>query len=201
MVYCTTSHITSSVDLQSHSGFQWPWSTLVAFKDYSSRANWYRNPAEINLEIRKRLLPTKSGASSLRNYDGATHLSYQMPSKPFETTYCRAVDTPDECNKYRGFLPISTNVPATSLKVKKISRKKSSELGVYARYEISKNTAIAMDQQVNGLSTLPTTWSVIKSLENKGTDINQVINFMEGRGFCNMFMVRMMEQIIAKYCV
>ena len=53
--------------------------------------------SETDLEIRKRLLTTKSGRPSLRNYDGATHYNYQLPPKSFEISYCRQEETPEEC--------------------------------------------------------------------------------------------------------
>ncbi|KAL9183486.1 hypothetical protein ACHAXT_004342 [Thalassiosira profunda] len=68
---------------EAHSGFLSPWTTLVAFKDIKTRANWYRSPAEIELQLQKRILPSKTGASSLRYFDGATMHSYQMPSNAF----------------------------------------------------------------------------------------------------------------------
>lgn len=44
------------------------------------------------------MIPTKSGAPTLRNYDGATHHEYQLPLRVFETIYCRQEMAPDECN-------------------------------------------------------------------------------------------------------
>ena len=83
---------------QSHCQFEWPWTILVAFKDLDTKEKWYRTAAQVDLDIRKRILPTKSGAPTLRNYDGATHYEYQLPSRAFETLYCRQVEeTPEEC--------------------------------------------------------------------------------------------------------
>ena len=80
-----------------HSGFGDPWSTLVAFKDSQTRQNWYRNAAEVELQLRKRILSTKTGGSPLRYFDGATIGSYQVPASAFETIYCRQQDAPTEC--------------------------------------------------------------------------------------------------------
>ncbi|KAL7543476.1 hypothetical protein ACHAXR_012757 [Thalassiosira sp. AJA248-18] len=82
---------------ESHSGFLAPWSTLVAFKDIQTRENWYRNAAEIELQLHKRILPKRTGASSLRYFDGATMSSYQVPSSAFETVHCRQEDVPEDC--------------------------------------------------------------------------------------------------------
>eukprot|EP00571_Detonula_confervacea_P016753 CAMPEP_0172296894 /NCGR_PEP_ID=MMETSP1058-20130122/87_1 /TAXON_ID=83371 /ORGANISM="Detonula confervacea, Strain CCMP 353" /LENGTH=754 /DNA_ID=CAMNT_0013005969 /DNA_START=112 /DNA_END=2376 /DNA_ORIENTATION=- len=89
---------------EAHSGFLAPWSTLVAFKDIQARENWYRNSAEIELQLQKRILPTKSGRSSLRNFDGATMSSYQLPSSAFETVHCRQEDAPRDCDQTIGLL-------------------------------------------------------------------------------------------------
>ncbi len=90
----------SSIQLydEAHSGFGDPWSTLLAFKDAKTRENWYRNAAEVELQLQKRILPSKSGGSTLRYFDGTTMKSYQLPSSAFETVYCRQEDAPKECN-------------------------------------------------------------------------------------------------------
>ena len=182
---------------QSHSGFTWPWSTLVAFKEYRSRANWYRSAAEIDLEIRKRVLPAKSG-TPLRHFDGSTHFSYQMPQKPIETVFCRAANTPEECTMYRGYSPDYINVPVSCLEVKESTLVNSGDkIGVFALNDIPKNAGIALDQQVKGFITRPTTWSIIKSLEAKTNEAAidardstaQLVNYLEGFGFCSNFLV------------
>lgn len=84
---------------EAHSGFGAPWSTLVAFKDIQAKKNWYRNAAEIELELNKRIIPSKFGGSSLRYFDGATMAHYQVPSSAFETVHCRQQDAPADCDK------------------------------------------------------------------------------------------------------
>ena len=58
---------------------------------------WYRNTAEIELDLSKRILSTKDGKSSLRYFDGATMKSYQLPDRSFEEIYCNQKDRPAEC--------------------------------------------------------------------------------------------------------
>ena len=82
---------------ESHCEFGAPWTTLVAFKDVETRKRWYRSPAEIELDLSRRILPTKTGKSSLRYFDGATMKSYQVPHRAFEDIYCRQQDMPVEC--------------------------------------------------------------------------------------------------------
>jgi thermospermine synthase len=83
---------------ESHAGFLAPWSIIVAFKDVTTRERWYRSSAEIELDLSRRILPTKEGKTSLRYFDGATMRSYQVPGKNFETVYCRQGEQPQECN-------------------------------------------------------------------------------------------------------
>jgi len=85
------------VYVEAHSGFLAPWSTLVAFKDAGAREKWYRNGAEIELQLQKRILRSKSGGSSLRYFDGATMSSYQVPSRAFEDVHCRQESKPQDC--------------------------------------------------------------------------------------------------------
>jgi len=109
-IYWTTYHCSHSYAIpfslcplsihvyeEAHSGFLAPWTTLVAFKDIKTRKNWYRNAAEIELQLQKRILPTKSGTSSLRYFDGTTMRSYQLPTHAFETVQCRQENVPKEC--------------------------------------------------------------------------------------------------------
>lgn len=84
---------------ESHCAFDAPWTLLVALKDPKARENWYRNPAEIELQLQKRILPTRSGGSSLRFFDGATMSSYQVPPSVFQAVHCRQEDTPEDCKR------------------------------------------------------------------------------------------------------
>ena len=62
-----------------------------------TRKRWYRSPAAVELDLSRRILPTKDGKTSLRYFDGATMKSYQMPSRAFEDNYCRQQEKPEEC--------------------------------------------------------------------------------------------------------
>lgn len=84
---------------EAHCGFVAPWSMLVAFKDSRTNDNWYRNAAEVELQLQKRILPSKSGKSSLRYFDGPSMRSYLSLPIVFETVYCRQVDPPKDCNR------------------------------------------------------------------------------------------------------
>ncbi len=90
-----------------HSKFIDPWSYLVSFKDSKLRASWYASPAEIELKLQQRILPSKlSGQSTLRYFDAATMTSYQLPTRADEITYCRREPAPPECaEEHRGINP------------------------------------------------------------------------------------------------
>ena len=69
---------------EGHSGFMAPWSTMVAFKNETTVNNWYRNSAEIDLQIKKRIGKGITSAPLLRHFDGSTMMSYQITPKVFE---------------------------------------------------------------------------------------------------------------------
>eukprot|EP00581_Thalassiosira_minuscula_P004007 CAMPEP_0183735808 /NCGR_PEP_ID=MMETSP0737-20130205/47687_1 /TAXON_ID=385413 /ORGANISM="Thalassiosira miniscula, Strain CCMP1093" /LENGTH=719 /DNA_ID=CAMNT_0025969657 /DNA_START=170 /DNA_END=2330 /DNA_ORIENTATION=+ len=83
---------------EGHSHFDAPWNMLVAFKHNKSRSRWYRNAAEIEIDLHQRLLQTKSGDPPLRYFDGATMMGYQTTTRSQETLYCRREEVPRECN-------------------------------------------------------------------------------------------------------
>ena len=82
---------------EGHSEFHAPWSTMVAFKSLETKKNWYRNSAEIDLQIKKRIRKSNTNEPLLRNFDGSTMMGYQVSPKVFETQYCSQENTPSEC--------------------------------------------------------------------------------------------------------
>jgi len=95
---------------EGHTLFYIPWSYLVALKNASMRNRWYRSPAEIEKELQQRILKTHSGKSALANFDGSTMFDYQIPSRVYESVYCRLPlgETLEECDRhYSGFGPNS----------------------------------------------------------------------------------------------
>eukprot|EP00557_Chaetoceros_sp_GSL56_P012726 CAMPEP_0176481324 /NCGR_PEP_ID=MMETSP0200_2-20121128/2757_1 /TAXON_ID=947934 /ORGANISM="Chaetoceros sp., Strain GSL56" /LENGTH=726 /DNA_ID=CAMNT_0017877517 /DNA_START=207 /DNA_END=2387 /DNA_ORIENTATION=+ len=82
--------------------FRGPWSYAVAMKSNETESLWYRSSAEIDVEVRKRILPTVSGKPALKNFDGTLMESYQNPPKSFELVYCRATPVPDSCKYLLG---------------------------------------------------------------------------------------------------
>jgi spermidine synthase len=165
---------------EAHSEITGPWSTLLAFKDYNTRTNWYRNAAEIDLELQKRILPTKSGVRPLKFYDGATHFGYQLPYKAFETISCISWDGSNKCGEYVGFSPKISNIPTSDIKV-------NDGGGIVAQREIPKNSYVGLDEQVTSLIARPSTWSIINSLSDQ--NMGPIIKYFEALGACNVFLV------------
>mmetsp|Transcript_12738 Transcript_12738/g.16093 ORF Transcript_12738/g.16093 Transcript_12738/m.16093 type:complete len:463 (+) Transcript_12738:1555-2943(+) len=78
-------------------GFEASWTYLVACKDAKCRSNWYKNPAQVDESIHRRILRSKSGKSLLEYFDGTTMASYHIPRRAVETVYCRQFNQPEEC--------------------------------------------------------------------------------------------------------
>ena len=86
------------------------WSYLLASKD-SDTSRWYASPAQIDLELQLRAMPTKSGEWPFRYFDGATMQSYQTTSRPVATVMCRTTPDWPACQRGTGLAGGSTNVP------------------------------------------------------------------------------------------
>jgi spermidine synthase len=85
---------------EGHSNFDAPWAYMVSLKNSNSRELWYRTPAEVEIELHKRLHETKSGNPPLFFFDGATMSTYQSPSKAHESRFCKREDKPWGCEAY-----------------------------------------------------------------------------------------------------
>ena len=81
---------------EDHCGFDNSWSFLVACKS-EEHCSWLHNEAEVEVKIRKRILPRHDGGATLKHFDGSTMFKYQAPSRAWEEVYCRAVPQPPEC--------------------------------------------------------------------------------------------------------
>mmetsp|Transcript_7408 Transcript_7408/g.10829 ORF Transcript_7408/g.10829 Transcript_7408/m.10829 type:complete len:796 (+) Transcript_7408:55-2442(+) len=86
---------------EAHCGYEEPHAFLTVCKSSSCRSKWYAEPAVVDDEIYERIKRTKSEKASLIHYDGATHHSFQIPPRAWETVYCRREPMPFEC-AYRG---------------------------------------------------------------------------------------------------
>jgi hypothetical protein len=147
--------------LKSHCGFSDPWSFLVACKKFSCRERWYTNSASLDLDIRRRIIPTVSGLPTLKYFDGSTMSLYRIPSKPCEVNYCRQGSPPNECTTLQGYDPSITNIPESSFEVKLVRRFNSSKVGLFSKVDIDQGSMILQEKSSNSIHFYPTTTSLI----------------------------------------
>lgn len=109
---------------------------VVALKDPNVKARWYRNEAQVQLDIHRRLRPSMSGSISLNFYDGATYMSYQLPNRVVEDEWCRSNE--EECQGGHGFDPFLVDQrESVSVRQSKVA---NGERGVFAAENIHKDS-------------------------------------------------------------
>jgi len=167
---------------EAHSQFGAPWSYFICFKDYESRADWHRSPAETEVELHRRLHRTNSGAPVLRFFDGSTMEGYQIPPRVAEAAYCRMEDRPEECDMWGGITPQTVNVPVAHLEARKSAVGGQSGRGLFAVQDIPAGAVLDLDGVAKSFHLPPSTWSVIEDLGDVTDTINSVNTFVEGYG-------------------
>jgi len=171
--------------LQSHCGFQAPWTLLVAFKSYETRARWYLNAAEIDLEIMGRRVQTKSGKNPFQYFDGATMVSYQVPPKAMETVYCRQEPMPEECEEgHFTYNPEIPNIPISSFEVKMSEESENAGRGVFTMVDIPEGTYLSAETGCYPVIFMPWTKELIEDMKNE-FDMNRIHSveaYMHGYG-------------------
>jgi len=182
---------------EGHSQFGSPWTYLICFKDYKSRANWYRTAPEIDIQLHNRLHKTKSGQPILRYFDAPTMIDYQTPSKAEETVYCRSECGSDyECDEYTGFDHDEHIIPTSHLEARKSSDSgKYGGRGLFAAQDIPQGLTLPVTTAVKSFHVLPSTWSIIEQLHdwaNNDTtvemaclkdELGSIYTFTEGYGY------------------
>lgn len=180
---------------EGHSHFDDPWSYLVCFKDSTSRANWYRSSAEIEIELHQRMYGSKSGrSSSLRFFDGSTMAGYQVPTRAQETIYCRSENAPWECDEYLGINPEFVTIPISHLEAQKSKVSEHAGRGLFAAQDIPAYSMLDIDLAVKSFHVPPSTWSVMENLhdwadENEKfhgveDELSSMVTFTDGYGYC-----------------
>jgi hypothetical protein len=152
---------------EAHGGFLSPWSYLIFFKDVYGRELWHSNDANVNLQIRKRMLPTISGESPLKFFDGASQKSYKYPSRIIETVYCRMVENKKECSMGRGLDPELPNLSISSLEIGQ-SKIPGAGRGIFFKEAFSKGTYVAVDAGVHNIMTSTCTQRTMKYMSDHG---------------------------------
>jgi spermidine synthase len=86
---------------EAHAGFEEPHAFLTVCKSAECRSRWYSESVVIDDEIYERIKSSNSGDPTLIHYDGASHRTFQITPRAWETVYCRREPEPFEC-AYRG---------------------------------------------------------------------------------------------------
>lgn len=116
-------------------------------------------------KIRERLIPTISGGSSLRYFDGAQMMSYVYPSKASESVFCRRGSTPIGCDEMHGFDPARENLSIDLLEVKTSSLGKHAGRGVFATVDIPQKSYVGLEDLVHNVHMSPSTFALIISMD------------------------------------
>jgi len=131
-----------------HSGFFFPWQFIAAFKNSQTKAEWFANPALVELKIRTRAMVTVDGGSPFHFFDGATMQSYGHPSKPIEIIFCRGNPESKNCKEGQGFDPNRQNMPISSIEVRERSDGGEPGRGVFAKINIPRKSYIGIEKGI-----------------------------------------------------
>ena len=182
---------------QGHSGLTEPWNYIVATKSQVGRRNWYRNEAQINLAIQKRLLPTNSGGSPVKYFDGATMVSYQEPSKRFENVYCRQEPVPDDCEDLRFDFSVPS-LTTENFQIRESGAGDKAGRGVYAKVDIPHDTYLGPEEKMHSVHFTPSTFDLVVGMEAGYGYLEEVEAYMHGYGFQSSQFVSVLENGTAK---
>ena len=167
---------------QAHSGYTSTWNNMVATKSLKARANWYRNEAEVNVEVLRRTVKTKSGSPIFQYFDGATMQLFQLPSKRFETIFCKSDPRPKDCDEIRGYEPETPNANISTFEVKASGVGENAGRGLFATQDIPKGSYFAIDSS-RSVYIPPSTFRVITEMEEEVDELTVVDYYMHGYGF------------------
>jgi len=158
---------------ESHGRFIESWGFVVAMKNSGSRSNWFRNEAELNIQIFKRVLVP----AELLFFDGATMMDYQYPSRIEEEIWCRDKWN-GECGTGHGFDPFFPNLPHTDFVVQPSTVVKGGR-GVFSTKFIPKGSMIGLEECVNGMFLPSTTFELMRTAAEEVDDDNQISDFWD----------------------
>lgn len=148
---------------------------VVAFKSYKTRTRWYANAAAIDLEIQRRAVKTKSCTSPFHYFDGATMVSYQVPTKPMEIAHCRQEPIPEECQDGRlEFDPEYANVPERSFEVRKSEQGDNAGRGVFTKVNILEGSYLTSGASSYPIRFPPPTTALIVGMDDKVLEAKRV---------------------------
>lgn len=131
-------------------GFYAPWGFLVGFKDEKTLATWYQSSADVEMKLHQRATRTVNGELPFKNFDGATMMNYQYPSRVEEEVHCR--NGWSECDSGHGFQPERSNAQLSSFEVRKTNDRHE----FFAKEDLPAGSYIAANEAVHSLFVPPT---------------------------------------------
>jgi hypothetical protein len=161
-------------------GFGGPWVFLVVVKNARSRSLWYRNEAQIQFEIHKRILRSTTNTPTLQYFDGAVFETYRAPHKVIETIYCRATPTPYGCASASKKVH---DVSISNLYVAPSTIGDGSGRGVFTNIDIKKGSTIARKASKNPVQFPPAAFDLLMAYYNVSDDHKSLYNYMDGYGW------------------
>lgn len=151
----------------AHGGFLDIWTFMISFKSLKSERRWFANQAQIDIELHSRVMPTKLGSSPFRYFDGATMVSFQLPSRVASDFKCKMDAHPSYCDGNNGFDADFDHLNSSSMV----------DLGVSA---IRPGSYIGLDQAVNALEVQLTTMNVAEKLSRISSKVQAIGKFING---------------------
>ncbi len=174
---------------QAHAGYTSTWNNMMATKSLKVRSNWYRNEAEVNVEVLRRTVKTKSGAPIFHYFDGATMQLFQLPAKRYETIFCKNNPRPEACDEVCGFDPEIPNVSISNFEVKVSGAGKDAGRGLFAVRDVSKGSYFGAETASRFVYIPPTTLRLITEMEAISEELAPLEVYMHGYGFQNQLHV------------
>lgn len=200
--FTNNSRRKSFIDLLSESGFQEvfmyedanvrsdndngnPFLFLLAAKDWSSRSLWFRNSAQVDFEIYKRIQASVSGKPLLEYFDGSVLEAFRAPHRVMETLYCRTSPTPMECIQSKK-LP---DIPLSNLRVGPSSIGDGSGRGVFTDVDIEEGSTVARKSSSYPINFPPSAYDLMLNYHDISVDHQVLYNYMDGYGWESEFWV------------
>jgi hypothetical protein len=158
---------------------------LLVAKDSSSRSFWFRNSAQSDLEILKRIQHSVSGKSLLEYFDGSVFEAFRAPHRVMESLYCRSVPMPVDCMKHKKV----QDVPLSNLRVGPSSIGDGSGRGVFTDIDIKEGSTIARQSANNPINFPPFAYNLMLKYYDISADHEVLYNYMDGYGWESNFYV------------
>jgi spermidine synthase len=161
-------------------GFGGPWVFLIIVKDAESRSLWYRNEAQLQVEIHKRMFRSTTGKPALEYFDGSVFESYRAPHKVMETIYCRTTPTPIGCPSPNKKV---ADVQLSNLHVGPSTIGDGSGRGVFTDVDIEKGSTVARKDSKNPIHFPPAAFDLLMAYNELSDDHKSLYNYMDGYGW------------------